>query len=44
MRDAQDAVKDLDGKSWLGGRVRIEHARDSRYELRMMVIDLGIVV
>ena len=30
LRDAQDAVRDLDGKNWLGGRVRIEHARDSR--------------
>ena len=30
LRDAQAAVRDLDGKGWLGGRVRIEHARDSR--------------
>jgi len=28
--DARDAVKDLDGKSFMGGRVRVEHARDSR--------------
>ena len=44
LRDAQDAVKDLDGKSWLGGRVRIEHARDSRYEFMIMVIHLGFVL
>ena len=30
MRDAQDAVKDLDGTRFLGSRIRIEHARDSR--------------
>jgi len=30
MRDAQDAVKDLDGSRFLGGRVKVEHARDSR--------------
>jgi len=30
MRDAQDAVKDLDGSRFLGSRVKIEHARDSR--------------
>ena len=30
MRDAQDAVKDLDGTRFLGGRVKVEHARDSR--------------
>jgi len=29
-RDAQDAVKELDGKSWFGARVRIEFSRDSR--------------
>ena len=29
-RDAEDAVKDLDGTRFLGGRVRVEHARDSR--------------
>lgn len=28
--DAQDAVKDLDGKTWMGARVRVEHAKDSR--------------
>jgi len=28
--DARDAVRDLDGKSFMGGRVRVEHARDSR--------------
>jgi len=28
--DAKDAVKDLDGGSLLGSRVRVEHARDSR--------------
>jgi len=28
--DAKDAVKDLDGKSFMGGRIRVEHARDSR--------------
>jgi len=28
--DARDAVKDLDGKSFMGGRIRVEHARDSR--------------
>ena len=26
-RDAQDAVKDLDGKDMNGGRIRVEHAR-----------------
>ena len=30
MRDAQDAVKDLDGTRFLGSRIKIEHARDSR--------------
>ena len=30
MRDAQDAVKDLDGTRFLAQRVKIEHARDSR--------------
>ena len=30
MRDAQDAVKDLDGTRFLGNRIKIEHARDSR--------------
>lgn len=30
MRDAQDAVKDLDGSRFLGNRIKIEHARDSR--------------
>lgn len=29
-RDAQDAVRDLDGKMWMGARVRVEHAKDSR--------------
>jgi len=29
-RDAQDAVRDLDGKTWMGARVRVEHAKDSR--------------
>ena len=29
-RDADDAVKDLDGTRFLGGRVKVEHARDSR--------------
>jgi len=29
-RDAEDAVKDLDGKTYMGSRVRVEHARDSR--------------
>merc|ERR1711902_198797 len=29
-RDAQDAVKDLDGSRFLGNRIKIEHARDSR--------------
>lgn len=29
-RDATDAVKDLDGKEMNGGRIRVEHARDSR--------------
>lgn len=29
-RDAKDAVKDLDGKDMLGGRVRVEHARGER--------------
>jgi len=28
--DAKDAVKDLDGSSFMGSRLRIEHARDSR--------------
>jgi len=28
--DAKDAVKDLDGTSFMGSRLRIEHARDSR--------------
>lgn len=30
MRDAEDAVKDLDGKHWLGSRVKIELARGAR--------------
>jgi len=30
LRDAEDAVKDLDGKYWLGSRVKIELARGSR--------------
>ena len=29
-RDAEDAVKDLDGKNLEGRRVRVEHTRDSR--------------
>ena len=29
-RDAEDAVKDLDGKTIDGRRVRVEHTRDSR--------------
>merc|ERR1719151_524715 len=28
--DAKDAVRDLDGTSFMGSRLRIEHARDSR--------------
>jgi len=28
--DAKDAVRDLDGSSFMGSRLRIEHARDSR--------------
>jgi len=31
-RDADDAVKDLDGKTIDGRRVRVEHSRDSRKE------------
>ena len=31
LRDAQAAARDLDGKSWLGRKVRIEYARDSNY-------------
>jgi len=30
-RDAEDAVKDLDGKTIDGRRVRVEHTRDSRF-------------
>jgi arginine/serine-rich splicing factor 4/5/6 len=31
-RDAEDAVKDLDGKTIDGRRVRVEHTRDSRFD------------
>lgn len=31
-RDAEDVVKDLDGKTIDGRRVRVEHTRDSRFE------------
>jgi len=30
LRDAQDAVKDLDGKTWMGARVKIQFSRDSK--------------
>ena len=31
LRDAQDAVKDLDGCKLLGTRIRVEHSRESKY-------------
>lgn len=30
IRDAQDAVKDLDGRTWNGSRVKIQFSRDSK--------------
>ena len=34
LRDAQDAVKDLDGCKLLGTRIRVEHSRESKYSDR----------
>merc|ERR1712060_842974 len=41
--DAKDAVKDLDGSSFMGSRLRIEHARDQPSEYRLTIYRYAII-